>query len=136
MAFDWNGISLAYSVDGGSAWTTVGELKSLSWDGISIPTDIDLTTNDDTWNQYSPGTKEPGTITCGVAFDPSDNQEDQLGVLTTGGNTVLWKVVWPDSGSTVWRCAGYLKSYSPGGSHNAPCDATLNVKLTGTPTFL
>ncbi len=135
MAFDWNGVTLHYSTDGSSTFTEVAELTDLDGPSMEVA-EIDITSNDDTWDQFDPGTQNAGEISFTGRMTALDSLEDQLGVKLTGANVTTWRIVFPDAASTVWRIPGWLKSLNPSGSLNNPYDRSGTIKLTATPVFL
>lgn len=135
MAFDWNGVTLHYSVDTSSTWTEVAQLTDLDGPSMEVA-EIDITSNDDTWDQFDPGTFNAGEISFTGRMTALDSLEDQLGIALTTTHVTTWKITFPDAASTVWRFPGWLKSLGASGSLNNAYDRSGTIKLTAAPVFL
>lgn len=112
-------------------FTTVAEVRSISGPSLSLET-VDATHMESPtgFREILPTFKSGGEVTLEVNFLPAT--ASQTGIKTDFDNKTKrnWRIVFPDTGTTEWRFAGYVTGFSP----NATVDGMLSASITITVT--
>lgn len=121
---------------GGEDYLPIANLTTLSGPGISREA-IEVTAHNspDQWDEYVPGIKRSGEVSCDANWDPAEHDgilEGDFSVRTARG----YRIVWPDPLETTWTFKAFLTGYEPDAPHDDKLSASLTFKLTGVPTFV
>lgn len=89
---------------------------------------------------FQPGVNDAGEITIEVLFDPADPTQDNVGVdgllsIYDQREVHLFRVVFSDTGATIWESEGMITSYEPTAPFDEALTASITMKLTGQPVF-
>ena len=129
--------NLTGGVDGGEAFTTIGEVKTLSFSGLQAGT-IDVTTMESQNNtrEFIPSLIDGGDITFTINFLPGTAGHKQLVTDMRDRVKHNYKVIWPDSLSTPWGMSGYVTNFAPSAGIEDALTASVTIKLVTFPTLV
>ena len=103
-------------------------LKDISGPGFSRDTH-DASTQTTDWAEVIPGLKQPGEVTFGINFVPTDPSHDpSTGLIKdfVDGTLRNFRLIFPDPGTTTWQFAAYVTNFEP----DAPVDGVLTASVT------
>lgn len=119
----------------GGAFSTVGELLSLSGPGIARDT-IDAThsASPERWREFISGLKDAGEISLEVNFVPG-NATTTAALSDINTDTAgYYKLTFPDA--TEWAFAAFMTGVEVSDPIDDKMTATFTLKLTGKPAFI
>lgn len=120
--------------DGTEVFTTVSEIQGISYSGMTQQyADVTHQESPDGFREEIPTLKDPGTITFGLSYVPTDAQ--QKGLIDDHVDNVLrnFKVVLPD-GTSTWVFAAYISTFSFDAPHDGKLGASVTLKIKGAIT--
>jgi predicted secreted protein len=131
------GVLLSISIDSGSTYKKVAEVRSIS--GLGATAEVNDTTHTespDSYREYIGGLKDGAEFTADLNFFPATlsdtNYVDQETLFGYLGSRYDFKVTWADSGTTEWTFKGVITRFdcafdSPG----AEVSASIAIKIAG-----
>lgn len=127
---------------GGATFTTFGEVKSISLDGISIA-EIDTSSISSTVKSFVGGTKDSGTIslsiyapayTAAVLGEAANQGALNPYTYANGANYRNFKIQFgPNTGAGGFELTfgGYVTSFNVSASVDGSIDADISIRVTG-----
>jgi hypothetical protein len=109
------------------AFTTIAGLVDINHSGFERNI-IDAPDQQQTWTKKVPGMLNPGDQTFTVNFVPTDGTHDESTGLIKDlidGTLRNFQLVFPDTGTTTWTFAAYVKSCAAG----EPVDGILTMDV-------
>ena len=79
--------------------------------------------------EYTPGLIEPGEMSFGINWIPSDDTDLLLQGLKSSGAKRKMRVTWPNG--VTWSWTGYIKGFEPTAPIDDRMTATVTVKVSG-----
>lgn len=135
-------VTLKWDPAGGTAYTTIGQIRDLGGPGIER-TAIDVTTRDSPnwWNEFIKGFKEGGEFSAGLVFDPdlASHGTASTGLMSdfnTDTSTTLpqFRMEFPGTSNfIIWK--GFVTGFEPDEPHDDYLAADVTIKLSGKPQF-
>lgn len=110
-----HGTTLSIDIAGGTSWTAIGQILSITPPALSRE-EINITTLDDTIQYKLPSDPEDvGELTFELAWDVNATNPTILETATLGRNIVAtWKITYPSSTSSkVATFTGWIKNFTP-----------------------
>ena len=120
-----------------AAFVTVAQVISLDGPDCESETfEADTLDNTNAGIPYKPtGRTEGGSLSGDLFYDPAlDSHKDLLELLRLPAEE-SWKIVFADTGASVWTFAGAGLSFSPTVALNDGLKANFAIKLDGIPTY-
>jgi len=124
--------------DGGNpeVFTTIAEVTSIS--GPNLTKNFVEVTHMESLNGYDefiPGLKSGGEITCELNFVPSDTTFTTLKTAYDNDTLSNYKIVFPDSAGTTASFAAYVSAISPTAPVADKMSLSITLKITAAVTF-
>ncbi len=124
--------------DGASpeVFTTIPECKTLS--GPSIKFDLlDATSHDSPgfFREYIPGLADGDVVQAVVNWRPSNTIHKALRVDSYARTLRNFKMVFPDTPDNTVAFAAYIQTIQPKADIGKILEATISVKITGSPSW-
>lgn len=85
------------------------------------------------WDEWIVGVKRGGQISLDVDWVPTESTHGYTsGMLKDWDDGTLrnFQLVWPDSGSTTWTFAGYIKTITPAAPAVGKLTATITIRIS------
>lgn len=127
------GTIFSVSTDGGSTYTALAEVNSISppSDNIDI---IDATSMDSAnrTREFIVGFRDPGNCTLEMNFIPGNAGDQKLIQIRDAAVAVYCKIVYPNS--VTWTFLALLTGYEPQVPTDDKMSATVTFKVTGSYT--
>ena len=122
---------LEISTDGGSNWTAVAEVYSITPPSSSVDI-IDAThmksPNRD--REFILGLNDPGEASLELNFIPGSATDTFLLTVKASYQRVMCRVTWPNA--VIWTFDGLLTAYEPAAPNDDKMTATVTFKVTGS----
>lgn len=83
--------------------------------------------------EFIQGLTDPGEMTFGINWIPSDATDVILQALKTSGAKRDMKITWPNG--TTWTFNGYIKGFEPTAPIDDRMTATITVRVSGDTTI-
>lgn len=120
-----------------NAFVTVAEVKSVSGPNISV-SENDVTTHSSAaagaYKEFIPSLIEVD-FSFGLNFVPAlSNHKDLLNDITQRA-TRSYKMIYPDSGGTVWQFAGFMKGFNITSDVDGVLEADVDFRVSGALTL-
>lgn len=131
------GFGSIFSLDNGSSFTAVAEVKEVSGPGLSRAT-VEVTNHasPSAAREYIAGLIDAGEITLGLSWLPGNTQHSQILTDFTNGTLRNVKITLPSSaGSKVWTAAVIFTKYDPSYQIDGVLGLQVTMKVSGMPTF-
>jgi len=127
------GTLLKHSKDGGTTYTTIAEVVSISGPGLSAEA-IDVTSHDspEGWREYVGGLKDGGEVTFDINFIPGNTTHAEL-AGRIGAYVDTFQLVFPDN--TAWTFDALITGFEPQENVDGKLSASVTLKITGKPTL-
>lgn len=124
-----HGSAFAISTDGGSTWTTIAELTSITPPAATVDT-IDVThmSSPNATREFIAGLNDPGEASLELNFLPGSNGDALLRSVL--GTQVKCKNTWPNG--VTWTFDGILTTYAPTAPLDDKMTASATFKVTGS----
>jgi len=131
--------------DGNSpeSYFTVANIGDMNM--FTMSTDVVDVTSHSTgvpWSQKFATLLNAGEITAPCFFVPSSTNSgavlghEELLYLFTSRAIRPWRIVFPDSGPTIWSCQGFMSKFSAKAPVKGVETADITITLTSEPTLL
>lgn len=125
------GTTLSFDPVTPSTYVTIGNLTSVSHDGGFG--DVEVTNLGSSRKQYRPTLQDVGEATFELQLDPGDTTHAALKTAYLAGAVHLWKITYPDVGTTTDIASGFINKYSPNaGGAEEVLTLSITVKFDGT----
>jgi predicted secreted protein len=134
------GTELAWDPAGGSAYTAIGQVTSISGPGLARET-VDVTTHDnmDMWRSFIKSLKDGGEVSFDILYDPVLGTHNySTGLLSdfADDSTIAnFRLTFPDAGTTEWTFPGIVTGFETAEPIDDALKATITIKCSGTPTL-
>lgn len=118
--------------DGTEVFTTIAEIQSVSFAGISQQyVDVTHMESPNGFREQIPTFKDPGTVDIQMSYVPSNTV--QKGIIADHlANTLRnFRCFMPDS--TYWSFSAYIASFSFNSSFDVKLSSTVQLKIKGAP---
>lgn len=133
------GFLLGCDSTGGTTFVNIASIV----DGLDGPSatsdDADVSILSDTYKEFRKGQTDPGEVTFMIAYDPKDSTSWLLAAMigTLQNPPPNWQITYPDvgTGSDTETFRGYLKSMGRSIKKNELVQATITIKVSGSPGF-
>jgi len=116
-------------------FTALAAVDNISGPGLSM-SPIDVTTLDDTWDEFVAGIRSGGDFTMTLQFEPDDTGHQALLGDFTAGTLRNFELVFPNTGNTLWAFSAYVTKYAPKGAVKSALTADVSLKISGQPTLV
>lgn len=137
MAEQAYGITFAYSTDGGSTYTSVGEVTDIS--PPSISKDVIETTNHGSSGikTYLGSLVDYGECSVTFNYDPDGTDDAAVRGLATSANSdaSIFKITYSDDGTSTEEFSGHVISFETEAPMDGVLSATVGIKVTGSVTY-
>ena len=126
------GYNTSFSIYGGSTYTAVAEVTSITWPGYSRDA-IDVThmTSPSQFREFIPGLMDAGEVTIELNFIPSAT--DVILAALTAATTGQFKIQQASGVNVVFKAI--VTSYQPQSPVDDKATASATFKITGVPTW-
>jgi hypothetical protein len=135
------GTILAWDPAGGSSYTNIGQVTSISGPGLARET-VDVTTHDNTsmWRSFIKSLKDGGEISFDILYDPDLGTHNYAtGLLSDfGADSVIanFRLTFTDTGPTQWLFPGIVTGFETTEPIDDALKASITVKVSGAPTLV
>ncbi|HRJ41113.1 MAG TPA: phage tail tube protein [Caldilineaceae bacterium] len=123
--------AILHQFDTTNGYVTVAQVEDIQGPGLGLDTP-DVTAHDaaSAYRAGVGGVKEIGELTFALVFDPAAASHVSKWTSLTGRDYDIFKVTFPDAGSTTWAFRAFVTGFEP----TAPVDGKLaaNVTMLGT----
>lgn len=117
-----------------TTYAAVGEINSISWDGMSRET-YDVTTLDSTggYAEFITGLRDAGSLNIDMNFE----RDTYISMLADfdSDDPVYWQIVLADTGSTTLTFQGYVTALPLTIPTKDKITCAMTIKITGAPTL-
>jgi hypothetical protein len=133
VAIDTTGKAITDNTDSATAtpvaWTEVGEI--IDFDGPNRDrSERDITNLQDTERKYKTGLPDKGMLSFSINWDHSDVGLDAVVAAYASGDLKNFKITFTDDETDTF--AGYVKSYSKGGSLDGDVKGSITIRTQET----
>jgi predicted secreted protein len=124
---------------GGSVYTTIAELRSIS--GPALTRNVnDVTTHNSVggWEEALPGMARSGEISFDINYVPTEaTHNDTTGLVFVFRTKARrnFRIIFSNVGLTVWSWAGYVVGFEIGAEVDNALTASVTLKPDGTMTL-
>lgn len=134
------GAELAWDPAGGTSYTTIGQIQSITGPGLTRET-VDVTTHDNAnmWRSFIKGLKDGGELSFDILYDPVLGTHNySLGLLSDFGDDSTipnFRLTFPDAANTQWTFPGIVTNFEASEPIDDALKASITIKVSGTPTL-
>lgn len=127
-------------LSGGSAgteiFTTIAEVKSIGGPNMSAAI-IDVTNMDSSNNtrEFISSWIDPGELTLSCNFLPGSTTQQDLVTAMRNRTRYNYQLIWSDAAATVCAMEGLVTGFQINNQLDAALEASVTIKLTGSPTW-
>jgi len=135
-AIPFYGTLLSISIDGGSTYKKVAEVRSINGPSAAAESvDVSHSESPSGYREFIGGMKDGGEFSAELNFFPASyadsayvDLETFLGYL---GAKYDYRVTWADSAGTKWEFKGILTAFAPSGEIGGAVTMSVTVKVAG-----
>lgn len=126
---------------GGGAWTSVAELRDIQPPNSKLATkEVTTQVSPGAWDEFVGTILSGGTVTIAANMIPTNTTQNSTspGLRFIMANRLPWnmRVVYSDTGASTDTFNAFVEDFKPDAKVADPLAVTIQLKITGQPTFI
>lgn len=117
-----------------NGYVTVAQVADIQAPALGLDA-VDVTghASSSAYRETVGGVKEIGELTLDLIFDPAAASHVSKWTVLTGRDYHVFKMTFPDAGSTTWAFRAFVTGFEPGAPVDGRLAATVTLQGTGDP---